>query len=884
MASKYVYFFGEGKAEGSAEMRELLGGKGANLAEMINIGIPVPPGFTISTEACTHYMNTNGAHPDGLADQVVEQLKRVEAGFDGSFGDREKPLLFSVRSGARVSMPGMMDTVLNLGLNDATVEGLIAETDNPRFAYDSYRRFIHMYGNVVMGAPHERFEELIEARREKAGVEHDHQLSVDDLTALIEDYKGAVQEATGKQFPEDAMEQLWGAVNAVFDSWNGNRAQVYRRINGIPDDWGTAVNVQAMVFGNMGDDSATGVAFTRDPSTGENIFFGEYLINAQGEDVVAGIRTPLPVRKDAGGDESLEAKMPEAYAELVDTYLKLEKHYRDMQDIEFTIQRGKLWLLQTRNGKRTGRAAIKIAVDMTNESLIDKATAVTRVAPDQLEQLLHPMIDPNVDTTPFAKGLPASPGAASGAVVFSVNEALKAVADGKRVILVRLETSPEDVEGMKAAEAILTARGGMTSHAAVVARGMGKCCVVGCTALQVNYADREFTVDGTTYKSGDLLTIDGTEGTVYSGELPTVDPVLDDDFHTFMGWVDEHRVLKVRANADTPEDATNAVEFGAEGIGLARTEHMFFGEDRIPVVREMIMAKSEEDRIAALMKIAPMQRDDFVGVLKAMDGRPVTIRLLDPPLHEFLPHTPEDVKRTADLLGRSVADLEAVITSLHEFNPMMGHRGCRLGITFPEIYDTQARAIVEAAVEVANQGIEVNPEIMIPLVGMQTELAFLRDRVAAIRDEVLSDAGKDINVLIGTMIEIPRATVVADQIAGVADFFSFGTNDLTQMTYGFSRDDSGKFLEAYVDGGILPGDPFESLDQDGVGVLMQMAVDKGRQANPGIKLGICGEHGGDPRSVEFCARLGLDYVSCSPFRIPVARLAAAQAAVSAKGS
>jgi len=880
MASQYVFYFGDGKAEGSAQQRELLGGKGANIAEMTNLGIPVPPGFTISTEACTYYMET-GDHPQGLREEVEKNLERTEEALGGRFGDKKDPLLFSVRSGARISMPGMMDTVLNLGLNDETVEGLIARTDNPRFAYDSYRRFIHMYGDVVMGVPHERFEALIEAKREEAGVEQDDKLTVDHLSELIESYKALIEEVKGKPFPEDAREQLWGAINAVFESWNGNRAVVYRRIHDIPDDWGTAVNVQAMVFGNMGDDSATGVAFTRDPATGEKVFFGEYLVNAQGEDVVAGIRTPLPIRADApeGGDQSLERLMPAAYSELVETYEKLEAHYRDMQDIEFTIQQGKLWMLQTRTGKRTGRAAVRIAVDMVDEGLIDKAVAVRRVEPDQLEQLLHPMIDPNVDASPIAKGLPASPGAANGAVVFSVEEAVAMVRDGRRVVLVRLETSPEDVEGMKAAEAILTARGGMTSHAAVVARGMGKCCVVGCSALQVNYEKREFKVGGKVYHAGDMITVDGTNGSVYAGELETVDPVLDEYFNRFMEWVDEFRQIKVRANADTPEDAAKAVEFGAEGIGLARTEHMFFKEDRIPVVREMIMASTREDRVKALEKIAPMQREDFVGVFRAMAGRPVTIRLLDPPLHEFLPKGAEEIAHAAKLMGRSVEDLEAATEALHEFNPMLGHRGCRLGITYPEIYETQARAILEAAVEVHNSGVEVRPEIMIPLVGIREELARMRAIVASVRDEVLGAAGVDLPVLIGTMIEVPRAAVVADQIAEVADFFSFGTNDLTQMTYGFSRDDSGKFLEIYVNDGVLDGDPFESIDKDGVGGLMRMAVEKGRATRPDLKLGICGEHGGDPRSVAFCAALGLDYVSCSPFRVPVARLAAAQAAV-----
>ncbi len=880
--SKHVYFFGEGKAEGNATMRNLLGGKGANLAEMTNLEIPVPPGFTISTEVCTLFMNNNGNYPDVLTGEVEENISKVEKVMGSKFGDGDNPLLMSVRSGARTSMPGMMDTVLNLGLNDTTVQALIDRTENPRFAFDSYRRFIHMYGNVVMDVEHELFEKAIHAKKEEVGANLDNELSVDDLKSLIETYKQIVKREKGIPFPEEPMEQLWGAITAVFKSWNGNRAVKYRGMNAIPHHWGTAVNVQAMVFGNMGDDCATGVAFTRDPATGEQRFFGEYLANAQGEDVVAGIRTPLPINKDGSSElsaKSLEATMPSIYGELESIYKNLELHYRDMQDIEFTIQKGKLWMLQTRNGKRTGRAAIRIAIDMVDEGLINQKEAILRVDANQVETLLHPMIDPSIKAEPIAKGLPASPGAACGHVVFSVEEALSRVAAGDKVVLMRLETSPEDVEGMKAAEAIVTARGGMTSHAAVVARGMGKCCVAGCSKLSVDYDKRTFTVDGKTYQAGTEVTVDGTTGSVFEGVLPTVDPVLDDYYHKFMGWADEHRRMKVRANADTPEDARIAVEFGAEGIGLARTEHMFFAEDRIPVVREMIMASNQDERIAALKKIQPMQRDDFLGVFRAMNGKPVTIRLLDPPLHEFLPKEAAEIASTAKVIGRSVEEIEAAIENLHEFNPMLGHRGCRLGITYPEIYETQAEAILEAAVLAKREGVDVQPEIMVPLVGTKAELALLREMIARVGDAVLEREGMDIPYLIGTMIEVPRAAVVADEIAEVADFFSFGTNDLTQMTFGFSRDDSGKFLKDYVEKSVLPGDPFDSLDVKGVGGLVRLAVERGQKTKPDIKLGVCGEHGGDPASIEFFDDVGLQYVSCSPYRVPVARLAAAQASL-----
>ncbi|MEE9270813.1 MAG: pyruvate, phosphate dikinase [Candidatus Krumholzibacteria bacterium] len=881
MSQKHVYYFGGGNADGSAQMRNELGGKGANLAEMTNLGIPVPPGFTISTGVCTHFMESGGEYPDGVHAELADKLQRLEQEMGSGFGDAANPLLVSVRSGSRVSMPGMMDTVLNLGLNDRTVEGLIQRTGNPRFAYDSYRRFIDMYGNVVLGVAHHLFEEILARRKKAAGVQVDNELSVDDLKQLIGEYTALVEREQGKPFPQDPESQLRGAIDAVFHSWNGNRAVVYRRIHGIPNDWGTAVNVQAMVFGNMGDDCATGVAFTRDPGSGEAKFFGEYLINAQGEDVVAGIRTPLPISADAesGADQSLESVMPGLYGELVAIFQKLEKHYKDMQDIEFTIQKGKLWLLQTRNGKRTGRAAVRIAVDMVREGLIDKRQAISRVEPEQLEQLLHRAIDPGAEAKPFAKGLPASPGAASGLVAFSVEEVLERVRGGEKVILVRLETSPEDVEGMKAADAILTARGGMTSHAAVVARGMGKCCVAGCSALQVDYKKKLFRVGDQTFNAGDPITVDGSTGNVFAGTLPTVDPVLDDCYHEFMKWADDHRKLRVRANADTPEDARKAVEFGAEGIGLARTEHMFFKEDRIPVVREMIMASNREERMEALRKIRPMQAEDFLGVFREMQGRPVTIRLLDPPLHEFLPHEEKDIENTARLIGRSPDEIRSAIARLHEFNPMLGHRGCRLGITYPEIYETQTEAIIEAAISAKKEGIEVNPEIMIPLVGIKEELKQLRELVLRVASEVIEREGVEVAFLVGTMIEVPRAALVADQIGEVADFFSFGTNDLTQMTYGFSRDDSVKFLEDYVSKGVLPGDPFATLDRDGVGELVRRAVEAGRRANPKLKLGICGEHGGDPSSIEFCHEVGLDYVSCSPFRVPVARLAAAQAAL-----
>ncbi len=885
---KYVYFFGGEKAEGTATMKNLLGGKGANLAEMINIGIPVPAGFTISTEVCTHYDDNNKSYPEGLKEEVAEHMKRTEEVMGAKFGDKENPLLVSVRSGARVSMPGMMDTVLNLGLNDETVHGLINQSQNPRFGYDSYRRFIQMYSNVVMGMNGEILEEILEEKKKERGVGKDTDLTADDLKDLVYKFKDNVKEVTGKAFPDDPQEQLWGAISAVFDSWEVPRAITYRKLNNIPNHWGTAVNVCSMVYGNMGDDCATGVAFTRDPSTGEKVFYGEFLVNAQGEDVVAGIRTPQPVNnsgKNDAGLPTMEEVMPDAYASLVDVYEKLEKHYRDMQDIEFTVQKGKLWMLQTRSGKRTAAAAVKIAVDMVNEGLITKEEAVMRVDPAQLDQLLHPMLDPKAKKNVLTRGLPASPGAACGEVVFSADDAEAAAKLGLKVILVRQETSPEDIHGMHAAEGILTAKGGMTSHAAVVARGMGRCCVAGAGDLIINYKEQQVTIHRTVIKKGDIITLDGSMGEVILGEVPTMEPELSGEFETLMGWVDGFRRLKVRTNGDTPEDARQARAFGAEGIGLCRTEHMFFDSERIKAVREMILSDSEEERKKFLEKILPMQKGDFKGIFKAMKGYPVTIRLLDPPLHEFLPHTKNEIHELAVSMGVSVEHLNSKNDSLKEMNPMLGHRGCRLGITYPEIYEMQARAIVEAACEVGKEdGFEIVPEIMIPLIGHTKELAYIRERVIKVVEEVRNDTkcGCNLKYLVGTMIELPRAALTADEIAKDADFFSFGTNDLTQTTYGLSRDDAGHFLPYYIEKNIYEVDPFVALDQSGVGQLMQIGIEKGRSTRPDIKLGICGEHGGEPSSVEFCHRLGLDYVSCSPYRVPIARLAAAQAALREK--
>ena len=885
--SKYVYFFGGNQTEGNAKMKDLLGGKGANLAEMANLGIPVPPGFTITTEVCSYYYKNNKSYPENLKEQVNEALKKVEKLLNKKFGDRENPLLFSVRSGARVSMPGMMDTVLNLGLTDHSVQGLIKQSGNKRFAYDSYRRFIQMFGNVVMGIPGEKLEEPLEKMKEEKGVKLDTELDAEDLEKLVDILKKEFKNLTGREFPQDPFEQLWAAIGAVFGSWDNPRAITYRKLNNIPDDWGTAVNVQSMVFGNLGDDCATGVAFTRDPATGEKKFFGEFLPNAQGEDVVAGIRTPYPINEASKNEENknlptLEELMPECYQKLVNIYQKLEKHYRDMQDIEFTIERKKLWMLQTRNGKRTPKAAIKIAVDMVKEGLITKEEAIMRVEPKQLDYLLHPMIDPKADKKVIARGLPASPGAAVGKIVFSSEEAEELKNKGEKVILVRIETSPEDIHGMNAAEGVLTARGGMTSHAAVVARGMGKCCVVGCGALKIDYEKEEFTVNGKKLKKGDWITIDGNTGEVIEGKMPTIQPEFTGEFGEFMKWVDEVRTLGVRTNADTPKDAEIARKFGAEGIGLCRTEHMFFEGERIVAVREMILAENKEERKKALSKIKPYQKQDFIGIFKVMDGLPVTIRLLDPPLHEFLPKTEEEMKQVADDLGVSIEKIKELSEKLHEFNPMLGHRGCRLGITFPEIYEMQVYAIMEAACEVTKEGVKAIPEIMIPLVGHYNELKILRETTERICKKVMDNYNVNLDYKIGTMIELPRAALTADEIAKYAEFFSFGTNDLTQTTYGFSRDDAGKFLKEYVEKKILPADPFVTLDQEGVGQLVEIGIKKGRKTRPGLKVGICGEHGGDPASIEFCHKVGMNYVSCSPFRVPIARLAAAQAKINNK--
>jgi len=884
MAEKYVYFFGNGKAEGRADMKNLLGGKGANLAEMTSIGLPVPPGFTISTDVCTYYYANGETYPTSLNGEVEGNLKQVEAIMDRVFGDAKNPLLVSVRSGARASMPGMMDTILNLGLNDTTVQGIIAQSGDERFAYDAYRRFVQMYADVVMGMDKHALEHLLELKKAEKNVHLDTDLTAADWKDLVAQFKAKIKQDLGQEFPEDPKQQLWGAIGAVFGSWMNQRAITYRKLNNIPADWGTAVNVQSMVYGNMGEDCATGVAFTRDPSTGDNYFYGEYLVNAQGEDVVAGIRTPQPInnhQKKPGDLPSMEDVLPECYKQLADIRNILEKHYKDMQDIEFTIEKGKLFMLQTRNGKRTATAAIKVAVDMVAEGLIDEKTAVLRVAPSQLDQLLHPSLDPKAEKKVIAKGLPASPGAAGGTVVFTADEAEELAKNGKKVILVRIETSPEDIHGMHAAQGILTARGGMTSHAAVVARGMGKCCVAGCGDIKVNYADQSFVAkDGVVVKKGDMITLDGSTGQVMLGEVKTVPPQLTGDFGKLMVWVDQFRKLKVRTNADTPHDAKVAREFGAEGIGLCRTEHMFFDAERIAAVREMILAADVEGREKALAKILPMQKGDFIGLFREMKGLPVTIRLLDPPLHEFLPQEDKDINELAITMKVPAQTLKAKVEFLHEFNPMLGHRGCRLGITYPEIYDMQVRAIMEAACElVKNEGFSIVPEIMIPLIATVKELAVLKANAVKICDEVIAQYGVKVEYLIGTMIELPRAALTADEIAVEAEFFSYGTNDLTQTTFGLSRDDAGRFLPFYVDAGILPEDPFVSLDQNGVGQLVKMGCEKGRATRPDIKLGICGEHGGDPESVIFCHKIGLDYVSCSPFRVPIARLAAAHAAL-----
>ncbi|MBC9207256.1 pyruvate, phosphate dikinase [Roseomonas aerophila] len=879
---KWVYGFGAGRNDGKAEMRNLLGGKGANLAEMASIGLPVPPGFTITTEVCTYYYQHEKQYPPELKAQADEALARIEEAVGLTFGDEAKPLLVSVRSGARVSMPGMMDTVLNLGLNDRTVEGLATASGDPRFAWDSYRRFVQMYGSVVLGVDHHRFEEIIEDAKIAKGVSEDTELTAEDWQRVVTEYKAMVQEVLGKPFPQDPQEQLWGAIGAVFGSWMNQRANTYRRLHDIPADWGTAVNVQAMVFGNMGEDCATGVCFTRDPSTGENIFYGEYLINAQGEDVVAGIRTPQPMSslRAKKNERSMEEAMPAAYAELVKVRDTLEKHYTDMQDIEFTVQQNKLYMLQTRNGKRTAAASLKIAVDMAQEGLIDRKEAVKRVAPASLDQLLHPTLDPKAPRKVLSKGLPASPGAACGVVVFSADEAETRATKGESVILVRIETSPEDIHGMHAAKGILTTRGGMTSHAAVVARGMGRPCVAGAGGVIVDYNSQQLSAGGQLVNGGDIITLDGATGEIFLGAVPMVEPKLSGDFATLMGWADEVRRLRIRANAETPLDADTAKKFGAEGIGLCRTEHMFFDPSRISAVRQMIMSESEGGRRDALAKLLPFQRDDFSELFRIMAGMPVTIRLLDPPLHEFLPHREEELAEVAESLGADLATMKRRAADLSEANPMLGHRGCRLGVTYPEIYEMQARAIFEAAILIAKEtGKAPVPEIMIPLVAAKKELEITRAQVEKVAKEVFAESGTTIEYLVGTMIELPRACLTADAIAEAADFFSFGTNDLTQTTFGLSRDDAGKFLPYYVDKGILPKDPFVSLDPDGVGALVKIAKEKGRGVKPSLKLGICGEHGGDPASIQFCESVGLDYVSCSPYRVPVARLAAAQAAL-----
>ena len=889
-AGQWVYTFGGGKAQGRSGMKDLLGGKGANLAEMANLGLPVPPGFTITTAVCTHYYAHDRKYPRDLEKQVDAGLAHIAKITGRKFGDAANPLLVSVRSGARASMPGMMDTVLNLGLNDDTVRALAAQSGDRRFAFDSYRRFIQMYSNVVLDIEHHNFEDILEEHKSHLGYTLDTELNADDWVTVVSRYKERVEEETGKPFPQDPRAQLWGAIGAVFGSWMNQRAITYRKLHNIPESWGTAVNVQAMVFGNMGDTSATGVAFTRNPSTGEKRLYGEFLINAQGEDVVAGIRTPQEIteaaRKESGSDKpSMEKAMPAAFKELTRIYGMLEKHYRDMQDMEFTVEQGKLWMLQTRNGKRTAKAALRIAVELANEKLITKEEAVARIEPASLDQLLHPTIDPKAERNVIATGLPASPGAASGEIVFSSDEAAKLKADGRKVILVRVETSPEDIHGMHAAEGILTTRGGMTSHAAVVARGMGKPCVSGAGSLRVDYNAQTLQAGNTVLKRGETLTIDGSTGQVLAGKVPMVEPELSGEFGTLMTWADKVRSLGVRANADTPADARLAVKFGAQGIGLCRTEHMFFDEERIPAVREMILSDDLDQRRRALAKLLPMQRGDFAALFEIMQGLPVTIRLLDPPLHEFLPHTQEDIDEVASAMGVDPKKLEHRAKELLEFNPMLGFRGCRIAIAYPEIAEMQARAIFEAAVEAGKKtGKPVVPEVMVPLIATKAELDIVKARIDAMAEAVRQETGAKLDYQVGTMIELPRAALKAAEIAESAEFFSFGTNDLTQTTFGISRDDAASFLGIYTQRGILPADPFVSIDQDGVGELVRIGVDRGRKVRRHLKVGICGEHGGDPASVAFCHDVGLDYVSCSPFRVPIARLAAAQAALGAKAA
>ena len=876
MSKKYCYLF----TEGNAKMRELLGGKGANLAEMTNIGLPVPQGFTITTEACTQYYEDGRQINDEIMAEIMEYIEKMEKITGKKFGDHENPLLVSVRSGARASMPGMMDTILNLGLNEDVVAVIAAKSNNPRWAWDCYRRFIQMYSDVVMEVGKKYFEQLIDAMKEKKGVTQDVELDANDLKELAMQFKAEYKAKIGEDFPTDPKEQLIGAIKAVFRSWDNPRANVYRRDNDIPYSWGTAVNVQSMAFGNMGDDCGTGVAFTRDPATGAKKLMGEFLTNAQGEDVVAGVRTPMPI-------EEMAQKFPEAFAQFQSVCKTLEDHYRDMQDMEFTVEHGKLYMLQCRNGKRTAPAALKIACDLVDEGMISEQQAVAMIDPRNLDTLLHPQFDPKAlkATTPVGKALPASPGAACGKIVYTAEDAKEWAARGEKVVLVRLETSPEDIEGMKAAQGILTVRGGMTSHAAVVARGMGKCCVSGCGAINMDEANKQFTLAGKTYHEGDWLSLDGSTGNIYDGAMPTVDASVGGDFGRIMSWADKYRRLKVRTNADTPHDAAKARELGAEGIGLCRTEHMFFEGDRIAAIREMICSDTVEQREKALAKLLPMQQGDFEGIYEAMEGCPVTIRFLDPPLHEFVPTEEADIELLAKDMNKSVAEIKAIIASLHEFNPMMGHRGCRLAVTFPEIAVMQTRAVIRAAINVQKKHPEwkMEPEIMIPLVGEVKELKYVKDVVVKTADEELAAAGMNMKYLVGTMIEIPRAALTADEIATEAEFFSFGTNDLTQMTFGFSRDDAGKFLGAYYDKKIYESDPFAKLDQTGVGKLVDMACKMGRATRPDIHLGICGEHGGDPSSVEFCHKVGLDYVSCSPFRVPIARLAAAQAAIKETG-
>jgi pyruvate,orthophosphate dikinase len=902
MSKQYVFKFGGGRADGRAEMKELLGGKGANLAEMANLGIPVPPGFTITTEVCNYYYQHKKTYPPQLKNEVAQALAKVESIMKAKFGDPGNPLLLSVRSGARSSMPGMMETVLNVGLNEHTIKGLIAKTGNERFAYDAYRRLIMMYTDVVMEKaagiePEEgkgvriQLEHAMDKMKQKRGVVQDTDLTATDLKELVKVFKTKVKQILGKEFPDDPYEQLWGGIGAVFHSWNGKRAVSYRRIEGIPDAWGTAVSVQAMVFGNMGDHSATGVAFTRNPATGEDIFYGEWLVNAQGEDVVAGLRTPNPLNvlnktDDTRHLKSLEEEMPKLYKELAGIRSRLEKHYKDMQDIEFTIQEGRLWMLQTRTGKRNGPAAVKMAVEMAKKGLISEATAVLRVRPSQLDELLHDMLDPAEEKKArvLAKGLPAGPGGSTGQVVFTADDAEKWAKEGKKVILVRNETSPEDVHGMHIAEAILTSKGGMTSHAALVARGWGKCCIVGCSALEIDMRKKLMNVGGKTIKEGDWISLNGSTGRVYEGKMASIRPDLatNKEYTQLMKWADKIRRLGVRTNADRPQDAAQARAFGAEGIGLTRTEHMFFGPERILAIREMIVAENEAERRKAIMKLLPFQREDFMGILHAMEGLPVTIRLLDPPLHEFVTLDKEQTQELAKQLGMTVKKLKARIDSLHELNPMLGHRGCRLGIAYPEITEMQARAIFEATAELTKKGIKVYPEVMVPLVGSAAEYNHQEAIIRRMADEVMKEKRVKLNYLVGTMIEIPRAALTADEIAKTAEFFSFGTNDLTQTTFGISRDDIGGFLPIYLERKIFPEDPFQSLDESGVGQLVEMGTRKGRSTRPKLKVGICGEHGGDPRSIDLCHRVGMDYVSCSPFRVPIARLAAAHAALNNK--